>query len=230
MYSFLRARQHARPDHPAARAGRRSPRSSCRARPSASSPPPRPCSRSPRRQLRAVSASIAGEVGSSRTARGRSRARHASRSPRRDRAGGRRRATQSHRPRCADRQAARDCGAQGGPAAAAVATNIATQRLVAPGILVMDSKIAEWRRANAGPGLDERGSRRRHRQLGQEIATFLPHQRAQIELSAINDGLLKTADAPDTGGPAAARLPAAAARCSRSRPWPASSTRSCGRA
>ena len=76
------------------------------------------------------------------------------------------------------------------------ATNIATQRLVAPGILVMDSKIAEWRRANAGPGLDEQERGAATAKLGQEIATFLPHQRAQIELSAINDGLLKTAAAP----------------------------------
>ena len=60
----------------------------------------------------------------------------------------------------------------------------------------MDSKIAEWRRTNSGPGLDEQARDAATAKLGQEIATFLPHQRAQIELSAINDGLLKTAAAP----------------------------------
>jgi adenylate cyclase len=74
-------------------------------------------------------------------------------------------------------------------------TNIATQRLVAPGILVMDSKIGEWRRTNSDPSFDEKARGVATAKLGQEIATFLPHQKAQIELSAINDGLLKAASA-----------------------------------
>jgi adenylate cyclase len=73
------------------------------------------------------------------------------------------------------------------------ATNIATQRLVAPGILVMESKISEWRRAGADAA--QRQDPQATARLGQEIATFLPHQKAQIELSAINDGLLKAAAA-----------------------------------
>jgi adenylate cyclase len=74
-------------------------------------------------------------------------------------------------------------------------TNIATQRLVAPGILVMDSKIAEWRRTSSDPSLDADARAAATAKLGQEIATFLPHQKAQIELSAINDGLLRAAAA-----------------------------------
>jgi adenylate cyclase len=58
------------------------------------------------------------------------------------------------------------------------ATNIATQRLVAPGILVMDSKIAEWRQTSPDPGLDEAARSTATAALGQEIATFLPHQKA----------------------------------------------------
>ncbi len=74
-------------------------------------------------------------------------------------------------------------------------TNVATQRLVAPGILVMESKIAEWRRGSGGgQGAPERATATAA--LGEAIAAYLPQQKAQIELSAINDGLLKAAAAP----------------------------------
>jgi adenylate cyclase len=74
-------------------------------------------------------------------------------------------------------------------------TNIATQRLVAPGVLVMDSKLAEWRRAIADAGLDEDARSAAASQLADEITVFMPQQKAQIELSAINDSLTKAADA-----------------------------------
>jgi signal transduction histidine kinase/DNA-binding response OmpR family regulator len=74
-------------------------------------------------------------------------------------------------------------------------TNIATQRLVAPGVLVMDSKLAEWRRALADAGLDEDARRAAASQLADEITVFMPQQKAQIELSAINDTLIKAAAA-----------------------------------
>ncbi|HEX5794368.1 MAG TPA: ATP-binding protein, partial [Geminicoccaceae bacterium] len=74
-------------------------------------------------------------------------------------------------------------------------TNIATQRLVAPGVLVMDSKLAEWRRAVAAAGLDEDERRAAASQLADEITLFMPQQKAQIELSAINDTLVKAAAA-----------------------------------
>jgi adenylate cyclase len=74
-------------------------------------------------------------------------------------------------------------------------TSIATQRLVAPGVLVMDSKLAEWRRAIGGAGPEEDARREAAGQLADEVAVFMPQQKAQIELSAINDALTKAADA-----------------------------------
>ncbi len=57
----------------------------------------------------------------------------------------------------------------------------------------MESKIAEWRRSNAGADQGERERAAATAALGQAIAEYLPQQKAQIELSAINDGLLKAA-------------------------------------
>ncbi|MGH6917648.1 MAG: PAS-domain containing protein, partial [Geminicoccaceae bacterium] len=72
-------------------------------------------------------------------------------------------------------------------------TNIATQRLVAPGVLVMDSKLAEWRRGINETGQDGADEGSAARDLAAEIALFMPQQKAQIELSAINDSLTKAA-------------------------------------
>ncbi len=74
-------------------------------------------------------------------------------------------------------------------------TNIATQRLVAPGVLVMDSKLAEYRRASGDAGVDEQTRRAAAGDLADEMTAFMPQQKAQIELSAINDTLLKAAGA-----------------------------------
>ncbi len=74
-------------------------------------------------------------------------------------------------------------------------TNIATQRLVAPGVLVMDSKLAEYRRAIGDAGVDEQTRRAAAGDLADEMTAFMPQQKAQIELSAINDTLLKAAGA-----------------------------------
>jgi signal transduction histidine kinase/DNA-binding response OmpR family regulator len=74
-------------------------------------------------------------------------------------------------------------------------TNIATQRLVAPGVLVMDSKLAEYRRAVGDASVDEQTRRAAAGDLADEMTAFMPQQKAQIELSAINDTLLKAAGA-----------------------------------
>jgi adenylate cyclase len=73
------------------------------------------------------------------------------------------------------------------------AATVAAQRLVSPGVLVMDSRIAAWRRTTAdqptnigAPALTE---------LAQAIAANLPMQKAQIEFTALNDGLLKASAA-----------------------------------
>ncbi|MEK0083822.1 ATP-binding protein [Benzoatithermus flavus] len=62
---------------------------------------------------------------------------------------------------------------------------VGAQRLVTPGILVLDSELAAWRRTG-GTG----------EPLARAIAGFVPLQKAQLEIAAINDGLLKAAAAP----------------------------------
>jgi signal transduction histidine kinase len=59
---------------------------------------------------------------------------------------------------------------------------IGAQRLVAPGILVLDSQLATARRGT-GAGLDE------------EVAALIPLQKAQLEIAAVNDNLLRASDA-----------------------------------
>ena len=74
--------------------------------------------------------------------------------------------------------------------------NIATQRLVAPGILVMDSKVAQWRRAIDGPAPDAGGVRdAATAEVADAITSFMPQQKAQTELSSINDTLVRAASA-----------------------------------
>ena len=64
-------------------------------------------------------------------------------------------------------------------------TIVGAQRLVTPGILVLDSQLAAWRRTG-GSGEDS----------ARAIAGFVPLQKAQLEIAAVNDNLLKAADAP----------------------------------
>jgi class 3 adenylate cyclase/PAS domain-containing protein len=76
------------------------------------------------------------------------------------------------------------------------ATTNASQRLVAAGILVMNSKLPQWRAAMAdsagAPGAATAD-------LAQAIATYLPHQKAHQEISAVSDALFKAAVAPTPG-------------------------------
>ena len=74
-------------------------------------------------------------------------------------------------------------------------TNIATQRLVAPGILVMDSKVSEWQRTIQDVESDDLTRNTATAALASDIAALLPQQKAQIELAAINDTLIKAASA-----------------------------------
>jgi adenylate cyclase len=65
---------------------------------------------------------------------------------------------------------------------------IGAQRLVTPGILVLDAQLAAWRRAGAaGSGAGE--------DLARAVASSVPLQKAQLEIAAMNDNLLKAADA-----------------------------------
>ena len=79
-----------------------------------------------------------------------------------------------------------------------VTTN-ASQRLVAPGILVMNSKVPQWRAATADAAAAPETQAAAMAELTQAIASYIPLQKAQQEISAINDALLKTAVAPTPG-------------------------------
>jgi adenylate cyclase len=69
-------------------------------------------------------------------------------------------------------------------------TVIGINRLVAPVVLVLDSELAAWRRAGGAESEDV---------LARAAAGFVPLQKAQLEIVAFNDGLLKIAEAPSTG-------------------------------
>jgi signal transduction histidine kinase/CheY-like chemotaxis protein len=75
------------------------------------------------------------------------------------------------------------------------ATNIAAQRLVAPGVVVMNYKVSEWRHINADLATEEATRRVAMTELGQDIVTFLPYQKALTDITAINDTLAKAAAA-----------------------------------
>ena len=69
-------------------------------------------------------------------------------------------------------------------------TVIGIHRLVAPVILVLDSQLTAWRRAGGAEPSEV---------LAQAAVGFVPLQKAQLEIAALNDGLLKVAGAPSTG-------------------------------
>jgi class 3 adenylate cyclase/PAS domain-containing protein len=75
-------------------------------------------------------------------------------------------------------------------------TTYASQRLVAAGLLVMNSRIAEWRRAvrdtAAAPNTSTSGTA----ELMKAIAESAPQQQAQFEISVTNETLLKASVAP----------------------------------
>ena len=79
------------------------------------------------------------------------------------------------------------------------ATTIASQRLVAPGILVMNSKVPQWRAVEADAAAPPDARAAATTDLARTIASYIPQQTAQLEISAINDALVKTADAPTPG-------------------------------
>ena len=78
------------------------------------------------------------------------------------------------------------------------ATTNASQRLVAPGLLVMSSKVPQWR-ATMADAADTTEARAATADLAQAIAAYIPQQKAQQEISATNDALLKAAIAPTSG-------------------------------
>lgn len=79
------------------------------------------------------------------------------------------------------------------------ATTIAGQRLLAAGILVMNSKLAQGRTVAADASLapDQRAAATIN--LVEAVTAYIPQQRAHQEISAVNDALIKLANAPTPG-------------------------------
>jgi adenylate cyclase len=79
------------------------------------------------------------------------------------------------------------------------ATTIAGQRLLAAGILVMNSKLAQGRTVAADASLapDQRAAATTN--LVEAVTAYIPQQRAHQEISAVNDALVKLANAPTPG-------------------------------
>ena len=75
-------------------------------------------------------------------------------------------------------------------------TTNGSQRLVSAGILVMNSMLPQWRAAAADPSPAQDRGAEATRDLVKAIAAYLPQQKAQQEIAAVNDALVKTATAP----------------------------------
>ena len=81
-------------------------------------------------------------------------------------------------------------------------TDISARRLLAPGLLVMDAKLAEVRELLRGSDAAIHQQSQDISDLADPIISLAPLQRAQAEVSAINDMLVKAASAkslPDLG-------------------------------
>jgi PAS domain S-box-containing protein len=72
---------------------------------------------------------------------------------------------------------------------------VTAQRLIGPGVLVLDSRTAAWRRAQAESAKSAEEKVTATAALAQTIVSYLPMQKAQLETSVINDLLLKAASA-----------------------------------
>ena len=108
------------------------------------------------------------------------------------------------------------------------ATTNASQRLVAAGILVMNSKVPQWRAAAADATVAPETRAAVTADLAQAIAAYIPQQNAQQEISALNDALLKTADAPTPGDLALISFPLRRSLEALARRLLPRSMRSCG--
>jgi signal transduction histidine kinase/DNA-binding response OmpR family regulator/HAMP domain-containing protein len=78
-------------------------------------------------------------------------------------------------------------------------TSAGAQRALSPGIRVMDAKFSQLRRAAANPDLSKAQRTIALRDLAEAISNFHPVQKAQVDVSAINDTLLRAASAESLG-------------------------------
>lgn len=76
------------------------------------------------------------------------------------------------------------------------ATVNAGQRLIAPAILVMNSKVDQWRATMADTSA---GGNPENADFLEAIASYLPQQKAQREIANVNDALLRASIAPTSG-------------------------------
>ncbi|MFU0505827.1 adenylate/guanylate cyclase domain-containing protein [Pseudaminobacter sp. NGMCC 1.201702] len=76
------------------------------------------------------------------------------------------------------------------------ATITASLRLVAAGILVVNSKVSGWRDLTTDSATSPEQRAAVTESAVRAIEDYLPQQKAQQEIAAINDALLKAADAP----------------------------------
>ncbi|RWM06449.1 adenylate/guanylate cyclase domain-containing protein [Mesorhizobium sp.] len=79
------------------------------------------------------------------------------------------------------------------------ATTTGSHRLLATGILVMDSRLPQWRAVAADASLSPDRRARAMADMVQATAAYIPQQKAQLEISAVNDALVKAATAPTRG-------------------------------
>ena len=77
-------------------------------------------------------------------------------------------------------------------------TTNAIQRLVAAGILVMNSRLPQWRALGEQSPADREASPS-VTELARAVSDYIPQQNAHQEISAVNEALLKAADAPTPG-------------------------------
>jgi PAS domain S-box-containing protein len=74
-------------------------------------------------------------------------------------------------------------------------TDVATRRLVSPGLLVMDSKVSELRRQIQDPNISADQRTKAKADLSELFLSLVPTQRVQSEATAVNELLLKAAAA-----------------------------------
>jgi hypothetical protein len=80
-------------------------------------------------------------------------------------------------------------------------THIATRRLLAPGLLVMEAELSQLGRTLDDPNLSGKQRTEIMTRLVQSIASSPPLQRAQLEALTINDTLVQAASAPQPDDP-----------------------------
>lgn len=79
------------------------------------------------------------------------------------------------------------------------ATTSSGLRLVAAGVLVMNSKVSQWRTVISDTSVTPETTAAATADLTRAIAVYIPQQKAQQEIAAVSDALIKAADAPTPG-------------------------------